>query len=38
MPPLFAQDGRDIGGVSRRPVAMAELLGVKHDMADQLGI
>ncbi|MFI5916180.1 DUF2625 family protein [Dactylosporangium sp. NPDC051541] len=37
VPPLFSKDGRDLDGMSRRPVAMAELLSVKYDMADRLG-
>ncbi|WP_433610372.1 DUF2625 family protein [Dactylosporangium sp. CA-139114] len=36
-PPLFSKEGRDLDSVSRRPIAMAELVGYKHDMADQLG-
>jgi len=36
-PPLFAAEGKDVAEVNRRPVAMAELVSVLHDYADQLG-
>jgi hypothetical protein len=38
VPPLFSKEGRDLDSVSRRPIAMSELLSVKYDMADQLGV
>ncbi|GLL00679.1 DUF2625 domain-containing protein [Dactylosporangium matsuzakiense] len=38
VPPLFSKECRDLDGRSRRPVAMTQLLSVKHDMADRLGI
>ncbi|WP_432979218.1 DUF2625 family protein [Dactylosporangium sp. CA-233914] len=37
MPPLFTKEGRDISTADRRPISMRQLVGVKHDMADQLG-
>jgi hypothetical protein len=36
-PPLFTREVRDIENRDRRPVPMRELVGVKHDMADQRG-
>ncbi|MFG2038530.1 DUF2625 family protein [Dactylosporangium sp. NPDC048998] len=36
-PPLFSKEGKDIESSSRRPIPMHELVGAKHDMADQLG-
>ncbi|WP_432831178.1 DUF2625 family protein [Dactylosporangium sp. CA-092794] len=36
-PPLFSREARELDRMSRRPVPMLELIGTKHDMADQLG-
>jgi hypothetical protein len=36
-PPLFSKEGKDIESSSRVAIPMAELVGAKHDMADQLG-
>lgn len=37
VPPLFTRESHEIADASRRPVPMAELVGVKHDMADRVG-
>ncbi|MGI5245166.1 DUF2625 family protein [Dactylosporangium sp. CA-139066] len=37
LPPLFTREGKDIESCSRRAIPMWEIVGVKHDMADQLG-
>ncbi|GIF73483.1 DUF2625 family protein [Asanoa siamensis] len=37
LPPPFTREGKDLATVSRKPIPLAELVSVHHDMARQLG-
>ncbi|MFG1989540.1 DUF2625 family protein [Actinoplanes sp. NPDC048988] len=36
-PPPWTREGKDLAAVSRKPIPLAELVSVHHDMARQLG-
>ncbi|GAA1846407.1 DUF2625 family protein [Asanoa iriomotensis] len=37
LPPPWTREGKDLAAVSRKPIPIAELISVHHDVAQQLG-